>query len=211
MSALTTTFIPAPSCTTDIYTNTASNFYYLGDSPSACFPTGWASTSQFFSPGVCPQGYTQACSSTQLVSGGRAVETQATCCPTYVSFPDVSCPSSANINQKLYLLHKHRLQFCRPVLRFPDRSSIDRRCACASSSHRDADVSNFPSFYRGREWLWRLHSVSGCRFSTFCYFYVFHGYCFLDILIKFLEYDWDLTDKHFYSRDEKLQYRIFAI
>ncbi|CAK7265641.1 hypothetical protein SEPCBS57363_001686 [Sporothrix epigloea] len=91
--ALTTTFVPSPSCTIDIYMESFStglicavgtqivpcNYYHLGvdSSTSDCFPSGWASTSDaYFSPGICPSGYTQAC---QNVTGS---ETRATCCPT---------------------------------------------------------------------------------------------------------------------------------
>jgi len=88
MAALTTTFAPAPSCTADFYTE---GIYYSigGPSPSQCFPSGWASLSQYFSPGVCPEGYTQACSK-MVVTGGTKIETQATCCPTYVAVLSLS-------------------------------------------------------------------------------------------------------------------------
>lgn len=80
---LATRFTTAPSCTTDINTNIADNYYSIGGlTPSPYFPSGWLSTSQYFSPGVCPDGYRQACSN--LVSGGTVTETQATCCPAYV-------------------------------------------------------------------------------------------------------------------------------
>ncbi|CAK7562543.1 MAG: hypothetical protein SEPTF4163_000391 [Sporothrix epigloea] len=91
--ALTTTFVPSPSCTVDIYMESFStglicavgtqivpcNYYHLGvdSSTSDCLPSGWASsTGAYFSPGICPSGYTQAC---QNVTGS---ETRATCCPT---------------------------------------------------------------------------------------------------------------------------------
>ncbi|CZR64316.1 uncharacterized protein PAC_14214 [Phialocephala subalpina] len=76
-SPLTTTFTPAASCTNNFYTNTESNWYSIGGPlASQCFPSGWASTSQYFSPGICPDGYTQACSAL------NGAETRATCCPT---------------------------------------------------------------------------------------------------------------------------------
>jgi hypothetical protein len=79
---LTTTFTPVPSCTTNFYT---LPIYYSIGGPlaSQCFPSGWVSTSQYFSPGICPNGYTQACSSLSI--SGTDVETQATCCPRYFS------------------------------------------------------------------------------------------------------------------------------
>ncbi|KUJ10711.1 uncharacterized protein LY89DRAFT_249366 [Mollisia scopiformis] len=77
---LTTTFTPSPACTNDFYT--APTYYSIGGPlASTCFPSGWASTSQYFSPGVCPEGYTQACASIS------ASETFATCCPSgYVCY-----------------------------------------------------------------------------------------------------------------------------
>ncbi|KAE8443388.1 hypothetical protein EG329_001947 [Mollisiaceae sp. DMI_Dod_QoI] len=97
---LTTTFTPAASCTNDFYTNTVSNWYSIGgESPDQCFPSGWASTSQYFSPGVCPDGYTQACSNWS--ASGTNTETRATCCPTgffcytltAFNFPGQACAS----------------------------------------------------------------------------------------------------------------------
>lgn len=88
--ALTTTFSPSPFCTVDIYRINATEtegwyFDHLGPlaSTSACFPSGWApDSSVYFSPAVCPSGYTIACSS--LLSLGSVTETRATCCPQYV-------------------------------------------------------------------------------------------------------------------------------
>ncbi|CAK7273609.1 hypothetical protein SEPCBS119000_005748 [Sporothrix epigloea] len=91
--ALTTTFTPAPSCTINIYQESFStgltcvvgtqvvpcNYFHLGvdSSTSDCLPSGWGTASDaYFSPGICPTGYTQAC---QNVTGS---ETVATCCPT---------------------------------------------------------------------------------------------------------------------------------
>lgn len=80
-ASLTTTFFPSPSCTNDFYT--AGIYYSIGGPlASECFPSGWRSTSQYFSPGICPTGYTQACSS--LSTSGTEVETFATCCPRFV-------------------------------------------------------------------------------------------------------------------------------
>ncbi|RFU26333.1 hypothetical protein B7463_g10006, partial [Scytalidium lignicola] len=97
---LTTTFTPAASCTHDFYTNVQSNYYSIGgQSPSQCFPSGWASMSQYFSPGVCPDGYTQACY--DWSASGTNTETRATCCPTgyecytlqAFNFPGQACVS----------------------------------------------------------------------------------------------------------------------
>jgi hypothetical protein len=94
---LTTVFTPPASCLTDTnyysYTASQSNaLFNIGNnvgcggyqcyagypSDSNCYPTGWA-LSQAFSPGVCPESYTIACSS--LITSGTAIETIATCCP----------------------------------------------------------------------------------------------------------------------------------
>ncbi|CAK7205758.1 hypothetical protein SEUCBS139899_008537 [Sporothrix eucalyptigena] len=89
--ALTTTFVPASSCTVDLYklaypnitcaigtSLIACDFFHLGvdSSTSNCFPSGWSDASTaYFSPGICPSGYTEACQS--VVNS----ETRATCCP----------------------------------------------------------------------------------------------------------------------------------
>jgi hypothetical protein len=93
---LTTIFTPAPSCLTDIYRFNASYIYTedgqvqtfqytaLGPtSTSACVPSGFAPTAAYYSPGICPSGYVQACSS--VVTSGSTAETQATCCPMSVT------------------------------------------------------------------------------------------------------------------------------
>jgi hypothetical protein len=95
-------------CTPDNYFHTRPNLYsrYLyqgiyysigGPSPSACFPSGWTSTSQYFSPGLCPTGYTQACAN--VVAAGTVRETQATCCPRQLSLTSLLQPlRPENIN-----------------------------------------------------------------------------------------------------------------
>ncbi|PVH80317.1 hypothetical protein DL98DRAFT_515423 [Cadophora sp. DSE1049] len=100
--ALTTAFIPAPSCLSDIYQyfpdsgNTLEYYLQLGaeDQKTKCLPSGWAATSQYFSPGVCPTGYSQACWVTS--SASTDIETLATCCPsgyTCATLPPVSYPT----------------------------------------------------------------------------------------------------------------------
>jgi len=90
--SLTTLFVPPNSCFTDAY-------WYLftsGQTPEVagpgaasylglpwstnCLPTNWAASS-YFSPGICPGGYTIACSSFNIVE--TVTETVATCCPRY--------------------------------------------------------------------------------------------------------------------------------
>jgi hypothetical protein len=83
---LTTTFTPPPACRSplfSVHSLSGSSFFIAGpaDPTGPCFPSGYAGLiSQYFSPGVCPVGYTTACQS--LVSVGAATETVATCCPT---------------------------------------------------------------------------------------------------------------------------------
>ncbi|KAJ5965626.1 hypothetical protein N7481_012340 [Penicillium waksmanii] len=96
--ALTTTFSPPPECTTDTwyieyvtgeyyYTTSISNSlegWYLSQGPTdwrSCFPSGYeAKTDFYYSPGVCPSGYSIASSS--VLSIGVSSETRATCCPS---------------------------------------------------------------------------------------------------------------------------------
>lgn len=96
--ALTTTFTPPPACSTDTwyieyvkgtyyYTTSISNSlegWYLSQGPtdwSSCFPSGYQATTDFYySPGVCPSGYSIA--SSEILSIGISSETRATCCPS---------------------------------------------------------------------------------------------------------------------------------
>jgi hypothetical protein len=79
--ALTTAFIPSPSCLSDLYFYQPTNFYISLGPPSTsdCLPSGWA-LSGYFSPGICPSGYTIACSSSNSLD--LLTETVATCCPS---------------------------------------------------------------------------------------------------------------------------------
>lgn len=95
---LTTVFSPAAACTTDTwYIEYLSGTYHydtaisatdagwwLSQGPkewSSCFPSGYkAATDFYFSPGLCPSGYTVASQSTDSLDGN--VETRATCCPS---------------------------------------------------------------------------------------------------------------------------------
>ncbi|KAN0079621.1 hypothetical protein V8E54_004835 [Elaphomyces granulatus] len=96
--ALTTTFVPAPPCLTDVYlyyntTPTPTYFYSLGPpDTSDCFPPGWKPVNTtYFSPGVCPLGYRVACSTYNSI--GTLTETTATCCPSgYTCFTPVGTP-----------------------------------------------------------------------------------------------------------------------
>lgn len=95
VGSLTTSFSPLPSCLTDYYRINASisttmngqisTYAYLQRGPTStsdCVPSGFAPTGVYYSPGICPSGYTQACSN--VVTAGTVTETQATCCPRSV-------------------------------------------------------------------------------------------------------------------------------
>ncbi|PMD56899.1 uncharacterized protein K444DRAFT_38869 [Hyaloscypha bicolor E] len=94
MFALTITFTPAPNCTSGFCAIAVGNYYSFGGSAaslSQCFPLGWQSLSQHYSPGAFPQGYTQACS--ELSASDTVTETRATCCPV-----NYECSTAANFN-----------------------------------------------------------------------------------------------------------------
>lgn len=104
---LTTIFVPAPSCLTDVYGYNAS-YIYIEDSQiktfqytvlgptstSACVPSGFVPASAYYSPGICPSSYTQACSS--VIASGSTTETHATCCPMSVVEPSLGLYSAAD-------------------------------------------------------------------------------------------------------------------
>ncbi|KAI2464605.1 hypothetical protein F4781DRAFT_412495 [Annulohypoxylon bovei var. microspora] len=116
LGPLTTTFTPAPECTAVIsgivFTQTGTDgnttthkYHSLGPSDtSSCYPPAFQTTSGFFSPGICPSGWSSACGSVDVI-GGSITETTATCCPLgykCIQVPDVtetwstlSCSSSA--------------------------------------------------------------------------------------------------------------------
>ncbi|KUI58398.1 hypothetical protein VP1G_05636 [Cytospora mali] len=97
---LTTTFTAPSSCATvtGLYQIwPASSSYYYEQGPlltrTDCYPSSYdASPSQYYSPGLCPSGYTAACSSTDVVST-TVTETAYTCCPTAA---DYTCADPAN-------------------------------------------------------------------------------------------------------------------
>lgn len=92
---LTTTFTAPSSCATaaglyQIWPAADTSYYYYEQGPllsrTDCYPSGYdASPSQYYSPGLCPSGYTPACSSTAVVSA-TATETAYTCCPTAATY-----------------------------------------------------------------------------------------------------------------------------
>ena len=90
VGSLTTTFTPPSSCLAAISTIGWSSegdggFFFAGPyTTSGCMPPNFqfASTA-YYSPGICPDGYTTACSSLNII--GAVSETVVTCCPTCVS------------------------------------------------------------------------------------------------------------------------------
>ncbi|KAI1214295.1 uncharacterized protein F4807DRAFT_120803 [Annulohypoxylon truncatum] len=86
LGALTTSFTPPADCTASsalYWVNTDSTFYWLHGRPgqSSCFPESYSPyQNQYYSPGVCPVGYTRACESVST-GGDSSFTTTATCCP----------------------------------------------------------------------------------------------------------------------------------
>ncbi|KAI8960495.1 hypothetical protein F5Y11DRAFT_264968 [Daldinia sp. FL1419] len=86
LGPLTTSFTPPPDCVASsalYWVNTASTFYWLHGRPgqSSCFPDGYSPyQNQYYSPGICPAGYTRACESISTEED-TVVATRATCCP----------------------------------------------------------------------------------------------------------------------------------
>jgi hypothetical protein len=80
---LITTFVPPASCLSDVYD--INGLLSLGPpDTSHCYPYGWAS-SIYYSPGICPQGYTTLSASLNFLNSSSTTETIATCCPRLVS------------------------------------------------------------------------------------------------------------------------------
>lgn len=106
---LTTTFTAPSSCTTatglyQIWPGTDRYFYEQGPlgSRTECFPSGYdPSPSQYYSPGLCPSGYTPACSSTEI-SSNTAIETAYTCCPTAAAYTCAGAPGDLD-QSEVYL------------------------------------------------------------------------------------------------------------
>ncbi|KAJ6095651.1 hypothetical protein N7486_006397 [Penicillium sp. IBT 16267x] len=96
-SPLTTTFTPPADCFTDAYhiqwwegtdyyTPVSATYTWWWVSLGArdwntCFPSGFSTaTTSYFSPGLCPSGYTAA--GVSELSLDSNIETRATCCPS---------------------------------------------------------------------------------------------------------------------------------
>ncbi|KAI2471540.1 hypothetical protein F4781DRAFT_386588 [Annulohypoxylon bovei var. microspora] len=86
LGPLTTSFTPPADCTASsalYWVSTASTFYWLHGRPgqSSCFPDNYSPyQNQYYSPGVCPVGYTRGCESVSTGNDNSAT-THATCCP----------------------------------------------------------------------------------------------------------------------------------
>ena len=92
LGPLLSKFAPAASCAsytgmTVFYVGTTNFFWAEGPmSTQGCYPSSYSpGPADYYSPGLCPSGYTSAC--TSLNSIGTVTETIHTCCPTWVCFP----------------------------------------------------------------------------------------------------------------------------
>ncbi|KAK9793146.1 hypothetical protein SCARD494_06618 [Seiridium cardinale] len=85
---LTTTFTPPPDCTAGavgvLRANSGSSYFLTaGPRASSCFPSGRIpGYTEYYSPGLCPHGFTAACLTSSPLPQGNGIETVATCCPT---------------------------------------------------------------------------------------------------------------------------------
>ncbi|KAI3318447.1 hypothetical protein HD806DRAFT_540297 [Xylariaceae sp. AK1471] len=88
LGPLTTTFTPSGAdCSSTfiayVYRNEWLQYGVGGAASSACLPTNFNPyESHYYSPGLCPSGYTSACSAEVSFSTRSALETEATCCPS---------------------------------------------------------------------------------------------------------------------------------
>ncbi|KAK2046239.1 hypothetical protein LZ31DRAFT_630050 [Colletotrichum somersetense] len=90
MGSLTTTFTPPASCTstgivyiTRIESRDTKYYFLQGQNikSTECFPSGYdPRRTAFYEPGICPSGYTGACTRIETLQG--KIETAVTCCPT---------------------------------------------------------------------------------------------------------------------------------
>ncbi|KAJ8127126.1 hypothetical protein O1611_g6514 [Lasiodiplodia mahajangana] len=87
LGPLTTTYEPPPSCTasflTDFRPMDAWDIMGPLETRGDCFPRNYEDDAKkYYSPGICPAGYTVACADLALgPSGGPTLVTTATCCP----------------------------------------------------------------------------------------------------------------------------------
>ncbi|KAK3946248.1 hypothetical protein QBC46DRAFT_369287 [Diplogelasinospora grovesii] len=109
---LTTTFTAPSSCTTStpqiyqIWTSEERHYVQgpLFTAGSDCYPSGYdASPSDYYSPAVCPHGYTPACTRFNPVTTASETETETEtetayiCCPTALSYTCLQPSSQAAV------------------------------------------------------------------------------------------------------------------
>ncbi|KAI4867926.1 hypothetical protein F4820DRAFT_411746 [Hypoxylon rubiginosum] len=94
LGPLTTTFIPSGADCTSTFIGFVNDNAWVqygvgGGASSACLPTSFRPfASYFYSPGICPSGYTSACQAQISPSTGTLSDTEATCCPSSYSCHD---------------------------------------------------------------------------------------------------------------------------
>lgn len=106
---LTTTFTAPSSCATatglyQVWPDPGGYYYEQGPllGRTECYPSGYdASPSQYYSPGLCPAGYTAACSSTGLISS-TVTETAYTCCPTAAVYTCADAGDTLTVSQSYF-------------------------------------------------------------------------------------------------------------
>lgn len=87
LGPLTTTYTPAGANCNSIFQANGGALIYgtvWSSQLSSCLPSSYIGNDPYYySPGICPSGYTYACSAS-YGDGVSAGGVQATCCPTYV-------------------------------------------------------------------------------------------------------------------------------
>ncbi|KAI1366215.1 hypothetical protein F5Y08DRAFT_337796 [Xylaria arbuscula] len=100
LGPLTTTFTPqGPDCSSTFLGRDSTNQWLQygigGSSSSACYPDDFRPLDvYYYSPGICPSGYTTACTA-QVALSGNKFEDQYTCCPESYTC-DVNRPSNVS-------------------------------------------------------------------------------------------------------------------
>lgn len=99
LGPLTTTYTPTGTdCQSSfIGANNDNQWFQYGQptSTGACFPNSFEPfEGYYYSPGVCPSGYTPACS-----AGVGTSTTQATCCPMFVILPKLTGTEMVHLEQ----------------------------------------------------------------------------------------------------------------
>ncbi|RYP89638.1 hypothetical protein DL770_004216 [Monosporascus sp. CRB-9-2] len=108
IGALTTTFTPPAACATStgLYlVDCGEDCSYHAKGPletTACYPSGYDPQlgNGYYSPGICPSGYTEACSRSDSL--GTVTEWAYTCCPS-VESNSYSCLPTAYLEWDLTL------------------------------------------------------------------------------------------------------------